>query len=100
MGAVSFIFNLSPKSLTLNLQDSIFLKNSNFKSSIGKSKVFLESFLTRVKNISSDAAGKVENLFKSNDSGKEEDYELQLGLALSASLQDTETSANSAKSDD
>ncbi len=97
MGAVSFIYNLSPNSLTLTKEDEVFFQNSITKQTIDKSKKFIGNLGNLFNNIS----GKMENIFsftpwsnsftKNNTKSKtksreEEDYELQLAMALSASL--------------
>jgi hypothetical protein len=85
MGAVSFIYNLSPKSLTLSKQDSNYLTNSKF---IDKSKDFIG-------NLFNNISGKIENYFSqgtAENTPSRQDYDLELAMALSASLYEKENS--------
>ena len=83
MGAVSFIYNLELKSLTIDKKEDSSLK------SIDKSKDFLGNLLHQVKTRSASAIDKAETFFFSKKSTQEEDYNLQLALALSASLEES-----------
>jgi hypothetical protein len=82
MGAVSFIYNLSLKSLTLTQQDSNY-QNSKFQETIDKSKDFIG-------NLFSNISGKMENYFSQKEENSGQDYELELAMAMSASLHEKE----------